>query len=241
MKIVADTHTHTIASDHAYSTILENAKFASEIGLKVLAMTDHAPLAGDSPHLWYFHNIYTIPDELFGVQILHGVEADIIDFDGTLDLDHHELKRLEWVIASIHSSCMPKGTVDDLTRAYLAVAKNEDVDVIGHSGLEQYQYDYETCIRAFKEYGKLVEINQNTFEVRKASVPNCVSIAKLCKKYEVPVVVNSDSHFAYRIGQVDDAMALLREIDFPEELIVNADMERFAAYLQKKRGRNLLK
>ena len=144
MKIVADTHTHTVASNHAYSTILENAKFASEIGLKVMAMTDHAPLAGDSPHLWYFHNIYTVPDELFGVQILHGVEADIIDFSGKLDLDDHELERLEWVIASIHSSCMPQGSVDEITNAYLGAAKNKNVDVIGHSCLQKYHYDYVT-------------------------------------------------------------------------------------------------
>ena len=29
MKILVDPHTHTIASDHAYSTILENASAAA--------------------------------------------------------------------------------------------------------------------------------------------------------------------------------------------------------------------
>ena len=43
MKILADTHTHTIASGHAYSTVDENARWAAEQGLRLLALTDHAP------------------------------------------------------------------------------------------------------------------------------------------------------------------------------------------------------
>lgn len=43
MDIVVDSHTHTIASGHAYSTILENALAAKNKGLKLLCTTDHAP------------------------------------------------------------------------------------------------------------------------------------------------------------------------------------------------------
>ena len=43
MKLIADTHTHTIASNHAYSTVLENIEAAKERGLLYLAMTEHGP------------------------------------------------------------------------------------------------------------------------------------------------------------------------------------------------------
>ncbi|MBQ6530365.1 MAG: PHP domain-containing protein, partial [Clostridia bacterium] len=46
MKILFDTHTHTLASTHAYSTVMENAKYASEIGMEAIAVTDHAPANG---------------------------------------------------------------------------------------------------------------------------------------------------------------------------------------------------
>ena len=42
MEYIVDTHTHTIASGHAYNTILEMAKAASEKGIKLLGITDHA-------------------------------------------------------------------------------------------------------------------------------------------------------------------------------------------------------
>ena len=77
MKLIADTHTHTLASTHAYSTVLENAKFASEAGLAYLGITDHAPSMTDAPHWWHFENLRVLPDELYGVKLLKGIEADL--------------------------------------------------------------------------------------------------------------------------------------------------------------------
>ena len=43
MKNVLDVHTHTLASGHAYNTIMEMAKAASEKGMELLGITEHAP------------------------------------------------------------------------------------------------------------------------------------------------------------------------------------------------------
>ena len=68
--LVVDPHTHTIASTHAYSTILENAKAAAERGIKLLGITDHAPAIEDSPHVLYFRNLHVLDRELYGVKML---------------------------------------------------------------------------------------------------------------------------------------------------------------------------
>ena len=57
-------------------------------------------------------------------------------------------------------------------------------------------------------------------------------------KYEVPIVVDSDSHICYRVGHVEGALEMLEEIGFPEELIINSSMERLGAYF-KTRGKDL--
>ena len=36
-----DVHTHTVASRHAYSTVEENVRAASERGVDLLGVTDH--------------------------------------------------------------------------------------------------------------------------------------------------------------------------------------------------------
>lgn len=236
-QIFADTHTHTLASTHAYSTLTENVRYAAQIGLKVLAVTDHGPKNKDAPHEWYFRNLKTsVPEVLEGVRVLRGVEANIMDYEGTLDLDDRMLKELEWVVVSYHHCNCTAGTLEQHTNAYLNLAKNPWVDVIGHSGSPDYIYDYETCIKAFREFGKLVEINQHTFHVRKANIKNCAEIAKLCKKHQVPVVVNSDAHFYTQIGDFPDALAMLEEISFPPELVLNSNFDRFAEYLKMRKG-----
>ena len=60
----------------------------------------------------------------------------------------------------------------------------------------------------------------------------------MCMKYEVPIVVDSDSHICYRVGHVEGALEMLEEIGFPEELIINSSMERLGAYF-KSRGKDL--
>lgn len=234
MKIIADTHTHTVASTHAYSTILENAKFASENGILYLGMTDHAPMICDAPHLWHFRNLSAIPDTLFGVRILKGAEVNILK-DGEVDLDEETLSMLEWVVASYHRPACPPDNIFEHTKAYINIAKNPHVTVIGHSGSPLYEYDYEKAIKAFKEYDKLVEINSHTFDARQESIKNCVEIAKLCKKYEAKIVVNSDAHFAYSIGKAEPALKMLEEIGFPEKLIINSNKELFEEFLKLKK------
>lgn len=59
-----------------------------------------------------------------------------------------------------------------------------------------------------------------------------MKIAKICKKVGAYIVVNSDAHFSTAVGNVDPALAMLAEIDFPQELIVNADTGRFKDYLR---------
>lgn len=124
-------------------------------------------------------------------------------------------------------------SVEACTEAWLSVAKNPLVRVIGHSGSELFRYDYEAVIPVFGQNGKLVEINEHTFVARRDSVPNCKKIALVCKKHGVPIVINSDAHFSTQVGSCSNAAAMLREVDFPEELVLNASKERFDAYLKK--------
>ncbi len=106
MQIRADLHTHTVASTHGYSTINENAAAAAALGMRLLAVTDHGPAMPDAPHRWHFHNYKVLPREIGGVRMLYGVEANIIDENGTLDMDEKELAFCEWVIASYHTECV---------------------------------------------------------------------------------------------------------------------------------------
>ena len=115
MRLIADTHTHTLASNHAYSTVMENIVAAREQGLLYMAMTEHGPKMPDAPHIWHCVNQWEVPSLYKGLNILHGIEVDVMDEDGTLDIDNRVLAGLEWVIASMHGPCFAPATEQEHT------------------------------------------------------------------------------------------------------------------------------
>lgn len=235
MNLIADTHTHTVASTHAYSTLTEMVHAASVRELYAIAITDHGPKMPGSPGSWYFHNLVVIPRELENVLVLRGEEVDVIDFEGNTDLNPEDESSLDWVVASIHEPAMTdkSPTVEKVTNAWIKIAQNPMVRVIGHSGSQLYRYDYESVLPEFARTGTLVELNEATFTGRSESVPNCTRIMKLCKQYDVPIIVNSDSHFSSRVGKFERSLQLLKELEFPEELVVNSSVRRFCDYLKQ--------
>lgn len=237
MKIYIDTHTHTLAVDHAYSTLSENVAAAKAKGLAAIAMTEHSPSMPGAPSWLHFMSVGILPPEIDGIAIIRGIEVNIMDNDGTLDFLDRYLKRLEWVIASMHTTNLTPSTVENHTKAWLSVAKNPLVDVIGHCGDPRYTFDHEAVLPAFKECGKIVEINSHSFNARPGSYENCVEVAKLCAKLRIPVVASSDAHHASGIGNVAKSLELLESIGFPEELVLNADEERFLAALEEIKRR----
>ena len=234
MNIIGDMHTHTLASTHAYSTITENCKSAAEKGIRIIAMTDHWGEMPDSPHIWHFDNLRVLPRHICGVTVLRGVETNILNNEGELDMPRKTLENLEWVVASMHRQVYEPSTVQNHTVAYLKAAEDPIVDVIGHCTTAMFPIDFEKCIKKFKECGKLVEINESSILYKKGSYENSYEVLKLCKKYEVPVVFDSDAHYCELIGVVDTAKKIASEVGFPERLVINSDFDRLAEFIRRK-------
>ena len=74
MEIIADLHTHTLASTHAFNTVTEMARAAYEMGHKAIAITDHGPQMPDSPHIWHFYNLMRLPQKIEGVFLLREID-----------------------------------------------------------------------------------------------------------------------------------------------------------------------
>ncbi|MEG1442057.1 MAG: phosphatase [Oscillospiraceae bacterium] len=232
MKILVDTHTHTNCSDHAHSTILENIQYAKKHGMEMICMTDHAPSIPDGAHMWHFHTMRGLPREVDGVKLMFGIEGNVVDTDGNLDVPLDEQMQMDMMIASIHEPCYRSRSFEEHTKTWLNVLENPYVTILGHSGNDVYKYDIETVVRKAKEKNKCIEINNHSFTVRKGSKENCRNIALMCKEIGTPIVVSSDAHSCFEVGVFENAIKMLEDINFPEELIMNTTAERFTKYLK---------
>ncbi|MFA9397520.1 MAG: phosphatase [Clostridiaceae bacterium] len=234
MKAKIDLHTHTISSGHAYSTLIENAKEASKKGIEVLGVTDHGPCMPGGPHLYHFGNKRAVPSIIEGVTILFGAEANILDYDGNLDMPDFYLKKLDIILASLHEPVIKPGTMEENTNAILKVMDNPYVDILAHLGNPVFELDYEKIIKKAKEKSIFIEINNSSNRSRKGSFDNCVKIAQLCKELKVPVVLGTDSHIAYQIGEFTEALKVTEAANLSEDLIINYDKALILNYLKKK-------
>ncbi|USD63790.1 phosphatase [Vibrio sp. SCSIO 43140] len=238
MKLVVDTHTHTYASGHAYSTIKENAEAAKAHGLEILCTTDHAESMPGAPHFWFFSNQRVIPRFLSGVAIIRGVEANILDTEGNIDVHPTSYKSLDWIIGSFHEPVFKPSTKEAHTTALLNVIESGDVDALGHLGNPNFDFDFDAVAACAAKHNVAIEINNSTLRghSRVGSVERCYEIARAVKAAGGYITTGSDSHFYDTIGKFDLTEKLLREIEMPMDKIITSSTRQFLDFLEL-RGR----
>lgn len=248
-QIKTDLHVHSIFTNHAYSTIEENARYAASIGMECIAITDHfGPLFINNVEeaIFNFCNRVVLPPNIHGIRVLRGIEIDIIDYKGNLayqditipffnhmSVTEKILGDCEFVIASVHESpTFQPSTISENTEMYINALCNPFVHMIGHSGRAGMPFDIDEVLKVAKEEGKIIEINNHSFQLGRCEP--CQKIAERCAELGVFISVDSDAHFSHAIGRYDNAIQMLEQIHFPEELIVNTSKDRLLQFLQQE-------
>lgn len=234
MKLIADLHTHTLASGHAYGTIRENAQAAAAQGLVFLGVSEHAPGIPGTCNPIYFWNLRTVPKELFGVRVLHGSEINVLE-GGKLSLEDRYIDRLDYAIAGIHTMCYAnQGPEGNARNVIGCMEANRKVRFISHPDDSRTPLDYDLLARGARDNRVALEVNNSSLHPassRQNARENYLSMLEACEKYRVPVIVNSDAHDPSAVGIFDDALAFLKTHGFDESLILNRDAEQLKAFI----------
>ena len=237
MKIVADLHTHTMASGHAYSTIMENICVAKEKGMQFLGVSEHAPALDDAPQESFFGNLKVIRKDWDALHVLHGAELNILNEYGDVDLSVETLHKLDYAIASLHYPVFPKERLSRCTDAAIAAMSNPNVFILGHPDDDLMPLDYKALTHAAKHFHVALEVNNSSLcpgSFRMGAAENYHKMLKLAKNLEAPVIVSSDSHICYDVGNFTRALSLLDKLNFPKELVVNSSRLRLLDFLTSK-------
>lgn len=233
--MVVDTHTHTISSGHAYSTLAENCSEAAKKGMKLIAITDHGPAMPGGPHIYHIGNQKVYPDFINGVEVLKGVEANILDCNGRLDIEDRMLGKLDIVIASLHDPCIKPGTSEENTSAIIGAMKNKYVDIIAHPGNPMFPIDINEVLKAAMEYNVLIEINNSSLGTSRAgSEDNCRRIAEAAALNGNMIALGSDAHICFAVGEFDKALGLIKNAGIKDEHIINTHEDKLKDFLRSR-------
>lgn len=235
MQIKVDTHTHTYASGHAYSTLIENAKCAKENGLDILCTTDHASSMPGAPHYWFFNNQRVIPRFLNDVAIIRGMESNIMP-GGELDIHPTTESALDWIIASFHEAVYRPQNKKTHTEDLLKVIESGKIDALGHLGNPNYDFDFEAVIHAAKKHHVAIEINNSSLRghSRVGSNERCEQIARVAKSMGAYITTGSDAHFCADIGVFEKVNELLDKVEMPPEQVITHTAKQFLEFLQQR-------
>ncbi|MDD7363267.1 MAG: PHP domain-containing protein [Firmicutes bacterium] len=234
MDLHVDMHTHTVASGHAYSTLRENLIVAKERGLTVFGTSDHAKAMKGIQSNAIFGNYRAIPRYIDDVLVVCGVEANIVNEKGAIDIDL-DRKRVDYAIVSLHRQCYKSQTKQINTDALIGACAHPSVKIIGHPDDDRYPLDYDRLSDFIVERDLFCEVNNSSLKVngpRQGAKENLEVLLKIGKEKGMKVIVGSDAHIDVEVGNFELAEALLEEMDYPEELIVNTwDEEKIISEL----------
>jgi putative hydrolase len=167
-----DCHSHSDWSDGG-SPIEVMARAAAGMGHEYLVLTDHSPRLTIAHGLsaerlrWQMEVVDRLGEELVPFRLLHGIEVDILE-DGALDQEEELLRRLDLVVASVHSKLRMDRAA--MTRRMVAALRHRAVDVLGHCtgrrlapaghrGRPESEFDAAEVFAVAAELGKAVEVN----------------------------------------------------------------------------------
>ncbi len=228
MKIVADLHTHTLASGHGIDTIRTLVDFAVRKGLKGIAITDHGPGIAGGPDPIYFMSLKRMTQGIdLPIRIFYGVEDDIKNRKGDLTLPEYILRDMEIVLTGLHpftwiANQTPNARID----AVINAMGKGFVQAFTHPVGTYYEIDLDPVIDAAAAHKVAMELNATKLSNREL----LISFLEKCAKKGAAIVVNSDAHLGEEVGAFDEALMLLNEIGFPEKLVANQSREAITAF-----------
>lgn len=242
-KSIIDVHTHTVVSGHAYSTFSENVSHALKSNMEILGISDHAPAMPGSVGMLHFTNFSVLPKEINGLQIIMGCELNIMDTKGTVDLPKSVIEKLDYTIASLHPPCIPVDTAQDYTQTLINTIKNPLINIIGHPGDPRYPFNIKEVVSCARDNNTVLELNNTSLNPnngRAGGEKIIIDILKECKKQDFPIIIGSDAHYHTAIGDFSRAEKLLEETDFPFELVLNYNKDKFKEFINFVKGRKIL-
>ncbi len=242
MILTADYHTHTTFS-HGKGSVMDNAIIAKEKGLVELGISDHGfahPAFGlrkrKLPHLDEQTKLVT---EKTGVKVLRGIESNILSVSGKTDLKEKYYDNFDIYLAGIHKLVLyklgnyiplslpnlalatfkaenaPKWLVNQNTKTFINVIKNNPVDVITHLNFCCYADPVEVA-KVASDYGTYIELNSKKVHLSDEQI---VKVLDTGARF----VISSDAHTPDRVGEISLIEKMLERVQFPLDRIDNID------------------
>lgn len=234
MKLLYDLHTHTIFS-HGKGTIEDNVIIAKQKGLSCVAITDHG-----FEHMCYPVKRKNLPfmkseclrlSEKYGIKVLLGVEANLLNCAGKIDVKDEDMKYLDFIIMGYHQLIKPKfgqtwfslitklnrskKQIERNTDAYINAIKRYDIKFLTHLN-HAIKVNVKRLADFCKERGVLIELNGKRIKFSKEET-------EYMKKIGTQFILSSDAHKPQNVGEANLGLNFVIKNNIDINNVVNCE------------------
>ena len=228
-----DLHTHTIASPDGIHTVMETLYYAKKKGVELLAITDHGPQSGRRVNTVFFKRFQNPYDD---IELLKGLECNLGNDLGEIDLPQSLLAQMDIVLLGIHKNTTRNKPKEFYTECLVqAIKANPCINIITHPNDPDFPVDYEILAKTALNHDVAIEINNSKTAGKIASPDSTIKLLRACMNIGCSIAVNSDAHVISELGQDNAVTPYLKELDFPEDLVITNNKERALKFINKKR------
>lgn len=234
-RVIADYHTHTYLSD-GHDSIEDNVVAALSRGLEVIGITDHGfnhrkggIKRTDIPAMRA--EINRLQAKYPQIKILLGIEANLLNYNGDVDLTESDIDSLDYIIFGIHKLTFGKGVKGSflfnlrnlfwntkkhkkkVTDSYLKALDRYPVKVVVHPNYAT-GCDVARLSEACAKKGVLLELNGKRIQLNNSEI-------EAIKQSGVKLILGSDAHYSKNVGNMDLQREFISKHQIPLEKIVN--------------------
>lgn len=219
-----DFHTHTHYSDGT-SSHSEVVEAAVRRGLEALAFTDHGPelrVGVDRGKMEQMLQDIKIAGEGAEILVLAGIEANVINRYGGLDVEDDFIKKIDLLSIGIHD--IEESYLGDIAHEYLLRAtraiERQRIDVFCHPFFFNVDLLPSLSWDEIEDFVDLAAAKNVAMEVNvKYKVPG-EDLIKLCLKKGVKLSIGSDAHRISEVGKIDWALSTLKRAGAKREDLI---------------------
>ena len=235
--ILADLHTHTLFSKHAYSTVKENIEAARNKGLSYIAITDH--YFGNGDELDKKNEVNRIKyieervNKTSDVAVIGSAEFNL----GQEIYTPQKLQSLKWKPIGLHNWFIDTKNLkfQDLFLLFKDAAENGFTSFVhierelqkllygNYSQLEMIGFLYKIVDLA-REKDIWLEVNESSLVVNECGgaerLENWLIYARDMGN---KIYLGTDAHYCEEVGDFKNTIKLLNKVNYPKELILNCN------------------
>lgn len=242
MRLYGDYHTHTIYT-HGSGTVEDNVKSAIKRGLKQIAITEHSfsqAYYGITPKEYNEMRIeiQDLRNKYKGqIDILCGLESNLLDLDGTIDLAKNKRDIVDILVVGYHANFKPrslkafftfwvpnvlgiggksKKQIEKNTQAYIKALRTYKIDILSHINSHRCYVDPVKICEVAKEVGTYIELNGKVINFTEEQIKDMIATG-------VTFIIDSDAHYPDRVGKNNRGMNIVDKYNIPPEQVANID------------------